>query len=242
MQNCQINATKRRIKVNNTMLDYLISMIAPHKCRGCGTTGDLLCASCIDVILDTESTCFCCGKPTFQSWLCDLCQQKCAYDNAWATGLYEGPLKSALNDFKFKRARAAYKVFADMLDAKLPVMPPEIVITNVPTASRRIRQRGYDQTELVARRLAKMRHLPYRHLLIRVNQSQQVGANKKTRKQQAETTYEGCNATPKTVLIIDDVCTTGATLAAVAAKLRRNGAETVLVATLAYEPLRGKIS
>lgn len=241
MQNCQINATKPCIKVNNTMLDYLISIIAPHKCRGCGTTYDVLCPACIDVILDTESTCFCCAKPTFQSWLCDLCQQKCTYDNAWAVGLYETALKSAINDYKFRRARAAYRVFAKMINCRLPVLPIGTVVTNVPTASKRVRQRGYDQTELIAKRFAKLRNVPYDQLLVRVSQSQQVGSNKKTRKQQAVSSYKSRKKVAEVVLIIDDVCTTGATLSAAAEVLKSSGAKIVLAATLAYEPLRGKI-
>jgi len=140
--------------------------------------------------------------------------------------------------YKFGRARAAAELLANNLHETLPYFGPDVVVGYVPTATRRLRQRGYDQAELIARGFAKRRGLSCRRIVTRLSQTRQVGATKKQRQTQLRAAFVVTHAAScenKTVLIVDDVVTTGATLEAVASVLRAAGAKHVDAAVFAQK-------
>ncbi len=81
------------------------------------------------------------------------------FEKAWVVGSHEGILDTILDAYKFEHKRAVFQDLVDLLDTTVPVIPVDTVITAVPTISRHIRLRGFDHTELIARRFARMRHL-----------------------------------------------------------------------------------
>jgi predicted amidophosphoribosyltransferase len=109
----------------------------------------------------------------------------------------------------------------------------------LPTANRRVRQRGYDQSQLIARQLAKLTNRPATRLLNRRGQSRQVGANRQTRRRQQASAYVICKQPPPNhpILLIDDILTTGASLEAAAVVLRQAGAQTISAAVFASKSL-----
>lgn len=117
----------------------------------------------------------------------------------------------------------------------LPYLDETWVIVPIPTAPARIRTRGYDQALLLARALAATRKLPYRRLLTRQSSARQLGANRRTRQAQAAHLFTAADATGKKILLVDDVCTTGATLKAAATALRQAGATEVAAAVAAWK-------
>jgi ComF family protein len=110
------------------------------------------------------------------------------------------------------------------------IFDEDAVLVPVPTATSRVRQRGYDQAELLCRELASLTRLPYRTALARHGQSRQVGTNRTERRAHLEgalrvrhpETIQG-----KHVVLVDDVLTTGATIEAAAKVIRRAGAKRV---------------
>jgi len=142
---------------------------------------------------------------------------------------------------KFERQRAAGRVLGALLHERISQLPPETTIIPVPTISSHIRQRGYDHAYLIARHLAELRHLRVQRAVSRTANSVQRGHNKKERITQANRAFALTSTSsilPQVpYLIIDDVVTTGATLAAVANVLRSAGAETIWVAAVARQPL-----
>jgi predicted amidophosphoribosyltransferase len=105
------------------------------------------------------------------------------------------------------------------------------VVTWAPTTARRRRRRGYDQAELLARAIGRAGGVPVRRLLRRVPGPVQTGADRAHRL--AAPHFRARGQVPDTVVLVDDVWTTGATLAAAAAVLRPAGATTVIGITLA---------
>jgi ComF family protein len=104
------------------------------------------------------------------------------------------------------------------------------LIVPVPTATKRIRQRSFDHTLLLARGLSRKLKLDRASVLARSGQISQVGAPRSIRLAQAEQHYlikNPAKAAGRNILIIDDVLTTGATLRAITKILRAAGATQV---------------
>jgi len=99
----------------------------------------------------------------------------------------------------------------------------------IPTASsRRIRQRGFDHTKLLAQQLGQILKLDVRTSLRRIGQSQQVGTKSAQRIKQAEGMFQVAGSvTDQKIILVDDVTTTGATLEEAARVLKRAGAKQV---------------
>lgn len=140
---------------------------------------------------------------------------------------YEGYAKAMISSLKFKGAQAAAREMAAHMKIHLEIGKPATYIVPIPTATVRVRRRGYDQAVLLAKELSRQTHIPYISGLQRYGQTHQVGASRKQRLQQLEAAFTAnsrINALkPGRVVLVDDVVTTGATLEAAATALRRAG-------------------
>ncbi|MBZ0270824.1 ComF family protein [bacterium] len=193
--------------------------VAPPFCRACGWpfeggTGDRPCGECI-------------VSPP-------------AFDVARAAWRYEGPLREALIAFKFRRRVACAPPLASLLADALPLGldPREYdFVCPVPLHPRRLRERGFNQSLLLARRLTAATGLPLRRdTLVRTRPTvPQVGLPRKARRENVRMAFEAARPIPEgaRVLLVDDVITTGATVSACAAALKRAGASVVDAAAVA---------
>ena len=166
--------------------------------------------------------------------LCDNHQQP--YDMLWCFGCRRGSIAKIIDDYKFRRVRAAAGVLGDLLDFALPELPADAIIVPIPTTSRNMRRRGYDHMRLIAKDLARKRKVGYSSLLRRRNNVVQHAArSSRQRKWQAKEFFEVSQPVDQKRLyvIIDDIFTTGSTLAAAADCLRQAGAENVQAAVIA---------
>ncbi|HSX28003.1 MAG TPA: hypothetical protein VLF60_00960 [Candidatus Saccharimonadales bacterium] len=173
--------------------------------------------------------------------MCTQCRQSSPLQHIWVLGDYEGALERLIHVFKFGRARAAAEILAMAMDARLPQLPAATVIVPLPTAPRRVRQRGYDQAVLMARALASHRELTTRSLLLRNHNQRQLGASKALRHQQAAEAYRLARqpvALDQPLLLIDDVITTGASLTAAARLLSAAGYHNVMAVVAAKRPFK----
>lgn len=118
-----------------------------------------------------------------------------------------------------------------------PPLPPDVIIVPIPTATKRIRTRGYDQAALIARQLAKCRGVQYREALFRTNNTRQVGAGRHGRRTQLKGVFisrRPDELTGKQILLVDDVLTTGATLESAAYTLRKCGVTVINAVVFAH--------
>ena len=220
------------------MPGYLVNLLAPHYCCSCGEIGAVLCDRCnYDITCEPYEACILChniAKPTEN--LCNSCSA--AFSHAWVVGSRTDVLKKAIDDYKFERVRAAYKVFAGLFDETLPNLPPDIVVVPIPTIAKHVRMRGYDHMRLVAREFARVRKLTYSPCLYRATSTMQRGASRAVRREQAEVAFAARDVhSSARYLIVDDVSTTGATLEYATRVLLRAGAREVWVAVVATQPL-----
>jgi ComF family protein len=143
-------------------------------------------------------------------------------------------VKALIKKLKFERSRSAADVAARLLLSRA-VLPPDVdIVTAVPIAPSRYRERGYNQAELIAKRVAVQLGLPYRSLLGRENADHQIGRGRQERLEHIQGAFFATGRLAgRRVLIVDDVMTTGATLAECAVVLGQAGAEAVWVTALA---------
>jgi len=219
------------------MIDRLLDYVAPHHCSGCGIIGTLLCDNCkYDIISEPHSACLVCRKPS-RVGICKV--HNLSYEKAWCVGQRKDTLQRLIGSYKFRNTKAASRILASLLDAHLPQLPDTTIIVPIPTVASHIRERGYDHILLIARRLATLRSLPIRSVIIRKNTKTQHHANRHDRMIQALSAFSihGSVDPSATYLIIDDIVTTGATIEYAALLLKEAGAKTIWVAAIARQPL-----
>lgn len=211
------------------MFDTLLALIAPHICIGCAVEGDLWCGDCRRDAPAAIERCYRCHALSVAGRTCPSCRRASALYQVQAATAYEGGAKRLIWKLKFERARAGARDAAALIAVRCTI-PEEVVLVHVPTATSRVRRRGYDQAWLVARSLARRLGTPARPWLLRLGQKQQRGASRRGRLQQLDGAFmvQGVAAIRgKHVVLVDDVVTTGATLEAAARTLKAAGAKRV---------------
>jgi predicted amidophosphoribosyltransferase len=152
---------------------------------------------------------------------------------------YEGIARRLILNLKYRNRQQVVPVLAELLAQRMyqrphqrhdQTMPSDTsdfdVVTWAPTSRQRVRRRGHDQSELLARRLAREIGVPCRRLLIKTSTNVQTGAPRIMRLQGS--VYTARNLRGGThVIVVDDVVTTGTTMRCAASALREAGAEIV---------------
>jgi ComF family protein len=211
-----------------SFIDKILSVITPYECLVCGVEGDLACPDCLNEFLIKYQECYRCRRPSSDSLTCGDCVERSALYRAAAVVYYQDLPKDLVWRLKSAGAQAAATTMARCM---LPWLAPDIeLIIPAPTASRRVRQRGYDQSRLLARQLSKLSGIPWASGLLRSGQAHQVGADKDHRLRQLETAFTAQNISllqNARIVLVDDVITTGATIESAARTLRQAGAARV---------------
>lgn len=225
------------VNVKNTIVERVLQIIAPHPCSGCGKVGAVLCDDCkYDIISELFGGCILCGAPS-PGGVCEY--HEVSFDRAFVVGARTDALEDSINRLKFHNVKDAARTLAELLDERLPILPNETILVPLPTVRSHVRQRGYDQVELLTRHLSGLRGMEVVKALGRRTTTTQHTEDRATRqKQAAETFYPNATTLPSAshVLLIDDIVTTGASVSAAATVLAEAG-HTVWVACLAYQPL-----
>lgn len=225
------------LNVKNTIVEHLLSMVAPHLCSCCGQIGSSFCDNCkYNITHEVIPRCVICKKFAI-SGICS--DHKASFTQAWSVGQRSGSLQRLIGNFKFQNLKSAGKELAALLDMTLPSLPVSTVLVPIPTAPAHIRVRGYDHALLIAKELGSIRNLPVQPILKRGNSFTQHHSDRNTRLLQAKTAFyvEGLLDPTLIYLLVDDVITTGATIMQAAQLLKEAGATTVLVAVTSYQPL-----
>ena len=173
---------------------------------------------------------------------CALCRRGVrGFDAAYSFGFYEDELRKLIHLFKYGRVQTLSSPLGRLLARALPREQNFDVIVPMPLYWRKRWQRGFNQAELLAHEIGRRTHTPVRNALCRVqNTASQAGLTSAKRRENVsgafQTTRRARNREAldgHSVLLIDDVMTTGATAASCARALKRGGARQVTLLTLA---------
>ena len=209
-------------------LHALLDLLYPPRCPFCARIlergEDRICALCQQDLPWTDGP-----GPAVEG--CELCLSPLRYRDR---------VRDAVHRYKFRGGAARAELFGELMDRCLHDRwdSPVDLVTWVPLHPRRKKRRGYDQAELLARRAAELRGTPAIPTLEKVRitgtQSQQnTEADRRANVEGAYRALPGLDLTGKRVVLVDDVVTTGSTLAQCAACLRSAGASEVVALTFA---------
>jgi len=170
--------------------------------------------------------------------LCSMCHtHPLTVDGIRSVAFFEGVLREAVHEFKYQGVRTLARPLARlMVEYQREHRLPAEVLVPVPLHPQREAERGYNQAALLARAMGEALQLPVvEHMLARVRATPpQVGLNAAERRTNVHAAFSATTAAAgRRVLLIDDVCTTGATLDACAVALKAQGAESVWGLTIA---------
>ena len=191
-------------------------MLFRQRCEACGDIARVLCVKC-------------------QTQLFAMAQPEC--DAAVVAVAYEGIARRLILNLKYRNRRQVVSVLVELLAQRVMQRIPNIgavcdVVTWAPTSSARVRRRGHDQSELLARRLARVLDVPCRRLLIKTSTNVQTGASREERLQGSVFSARKLGVNSH-VMVVDDVVTTGTTLRCAADALRKAGAYQVTCVAVA---------
>lgn len=235
-------------------LSALGARLLPSRCPLCeaSTGGDAdLCAGCRGDLAANRPCCARCAEPLARDELaCGRCLKRPPpFDAAFAVFRYAWPLDGLLTRFKFggdlAAGRTLARLFADRARERAPMSPAWLV--PVPLHTHRLRERGYDQALELARDIARQLDLHLAPDLVRRVKPTvaQTGLDAKRRRRNVRDAFaldaQALARLPMprpAVALVDDVMTTGSTLAACAAVLRGAGFERVEAWAVARAPAR----
>jgi ComF family protein len=213
----------------------LMEVLAPVECLGCGIQGVVLCATCLDAASTKQpALCFQCGCDSVAGKTCKPCLKLTMLAGVSVGAFYGGAVKDMILQMKFHRLRSSDETAAEIVMRCLPKDLLADLVTSVPVSPGRYRERGYNQSELMARAVAQRLGLPYYSLLGRLTSTHQIGLDRSTRARQVAGAFRATKRLEgQRVLLVDDVVTTGATLSECSATLSGAGAEYVWGAVVA---------
>jgi len=207
-------------------LDFLF----PPRCVGCRQVGVWLCAECLDQIPRVEPPfCIRCGDAVVSDGLCARCRTSpLRIDCIRSVVYFDGVLRTAIHQLKYKGRTVLAEPLGGLMAAYWAQHPMSVdVVVPVPLHAARLRKRGYNQAALLACAMARrVGLLVDERTLVRQRATvPQVELNAEKRLQNVHDAFccSGDDLVGKRVLLIDDVCTTGATLEACAIALYDEG-------------------
>jgi len=226
-------------------------LLFPDDCRVCENPLQNLsripiCQSCLEspLPLTAVHACRVCQTPFVDAFpldehdLCTVCRRReVSFDAAYSFGSYEGTLRDLIRLFKYSRIESLSKPLSRLLIEAVPQGHRFDLVTAMPMHWYRRWERGFNQAELLAKPVARRLGLPASHVLRRVRLGKrQAGLGATARRNNLRSAFQlarNARVDGKNILLIDDVLTTGSTLAAASAVLKSAGANHVCALTVA---------
>ena len=227
------------------MKDFLKDLFFPRVCLGCGFLGSHICPSCEKKIKKVQKDwCFYCKQPSFLGLTHPKCQ-KGGVDGVVTAFYYNDVLKRIVKNIKYRLVREGLKDFFLLIPqetyAKLDrynKLYRDTLLMPIPLSSKRKRQRGFNQSEELVNHIMQFLSFSRAKNLIKIHdtksQSQTMShAERKKNIKGAFAVEDGEEISGRVIVLVDDVVTTGATVAEAVRVLKKQGAAKVFVFAIA---------
>lgn len=234
------------------MLDFVLSLLYPRRCVRCSKSGAFICDDCFAGISFLEfQICSVCQKGSIDGLTHPKCKTALSLDGLLSAISYKGVVKKLLYQFKYPPYLSSLKVelgklfYEGLIQQELFARfteNPSVIIVAVPLHASRLRKRGYNQSELLAKELSAKTGISYSSNLL-VRSAITIPQFRLKKDQRKKNMLGAFSINPKVknvakrkvVVLVDDIVTTGATLKECAKVLKKGGAVKVLGVTLAHE-------
>lgn len=187
------------------ILNKALDLIFPPFCVSCHKTGNFLCQECYK-------------KLEFFTQPYALPQKPPSIEQIHILGRHQTPLNQLIIAYKYQHIKAIGQYLANMIFRHM-VIPRVDLLTYVPVSKKRLKQRGFNQSQIIADKLALLANIPCIKLINKIkHSSHQASLNFAQRQKNLEQCFvphpnlNNISSKIKSILIIDDVITTGATL------------------------------
>lgn len=215
----------------NIFKDFILDLLFPKYCIGCGEEGQWICKLCQrKIVLIKNPTCPKCQRISKMGRFCERCRDQSQLKGLVTAAYYEdGPLKEAIHTFKYEGVADLKKELAKILIKSLVShnFDNDMVVIPVPLHKKRKTQRGYNQSELLVKEILAHFDWQFCNDLKRTKYTKktQVELSGKDRRKNILNCFDWIGETDqlisKKVILVDDIYTTGATLEECAKILRQ---------------------
>ncbi|MBI4132845.1 MAG: ComF family protein [Candidatus Sungbacteria bacterium] len=223
--------------------EWLLDLVFPKSCLGCNAEGAFLCRSCRETLAFRAPQCPRCGRRNFDGVLCNRCQGKSDLRRFLAPFSYREPLaRNLIHAYKYEGLSSLKVFFADAIVSFLELYAirprPESMLVPIPLHRFREQARGFNQAALLAEELGRRLDLGVRSPLYRRRMTEpQIDMPSYDKRRdnvaRAFAVNDPALVRGRTVILVDDVATSGATLSEAARVLRRAGARSVWAIAIA---------
>ena len=229
-------------------------LIFPKRCVICKKHGSYLCENCfIKLSFDAKSLCLVCNKPSFNNLTHPVCINKYSIDGCFSALSYNKTAQKLIHSFKYKPYLTDLKdVLGDLFYESIVqnenfiklIENSEWLMVSVPLSGSKLRKRGYNQAEVLAKELSEKLNLPFKNILKRtINTDSQVGKSNLDRRFNVRSAFElnssfiinHLSLKNACIFLVDDVVTTGSTLKEAAKVFKKEGVKKVIGLTLARD-------
>ncbi len=221
------SANKKHLSIRLKKIHaFALDLLFPKTCINCGKEGFYICQNCFEKIeLNKFSACYVCNRHTLDNYVCQECKSKTKLTGMLVASQWENELlRQLIYEYKYRFIKEISKPLSQILINYIKMTNKRLLnidnlfISFVPLHTKRAHWRGFNQAELLAKELCNRLNIPFGSLLTRhKNTSPQAEMKKqKDRQKNIDQAFSLIRNPPvlkdKNVLLIDDICTTGATL------------------------------
>ena len=231
--------------------NFLLDIFFPRFCLGCKKEGNYLCEDCFSLIEILEHQhCPFCSKIVFNGKTCESCRKKKKLDGIYFATLYENPLvKKMIHYFKYEpfvkelAKPLTFLIITHLLNLNKTSchdLKNKSMLLPIPLHRQKLKWRGFNQSEEIAKELSEFLKVPVQaNVLTKPFKTQsQTGLKVRQRIKNVRGAFEvkrKKQVKGKTILLIDDVLTTGSTMEEAAFALKQSGAKEVWGIVVARE-------
>ncbi len=223
------------------MLGYVRDSIIPPSCLICGSGEEVrsgICAVCRGKIRSLpEPWCDICGKPLGRPGVCIECLSKRPeFDKMISYACFEGLMRDIIHAFKYRKQTIFKRFLGELVSEGLAGADVDVdLVTSVPLHWTRLFSRGFNQSTLIAKEVSHSLGIDLNCSILKKTRRTriQVGLREKERKANLRGAFAASGVKGKSVIVIDDVITTGTTANEVARALKGAGAAYVIFAGVA---------